>query len=305
MKTLKIALVIALLLPLSVSAAVFERDLSYGMQQDNDVVKLQEFLTTQGVYGGPITGNFYSLTLEAVKQFQGKEGIGPAAGYFGPLTRSKANEKLGTDIEASNAQATQEGGLITKVSSTTEIQLASLLQQIALLQQQVTAMNATKQSVDVLGQKVDQQTQTLTQIQQNTVKLPYVAPPAPEPKKELILAGVDVKSNPSVGRIAEDIFVFYLEDGVKKGGVTVVATSDEERGVWFSEGISRTSTITQFIKDKSGYRDGQPVAFFQYIPMATGTRVLTFTTNGVSVTTRVQGQSEEWLQNPLHLTELP
>lgn len=69
---------------------LFSKDLYFGMQNDSEVTKLQEFLTSEGVYSGPITGNFFSLTLKAVKNYQTQEGISPAAGYFGPVSRAKA-----------------------------------------------------------------------------------------------------------------------------------------------------------------------------------------------------------------------
>ena len=57
-----------LVLPL-IAFASFSRDLQYG-STGSDVTELQEFLTVQGNYSGPITGNFYSLTRQAVVKFQ-------------------------------------------------------------------------------------------------------------------------------------------------------------------------------------------------------------------------------------------
>lgn len=94
----------------SFGAEQFNRDLSFGFQQDSDITKLQEFLSDKGLYSGPITGNFFSLTLKAVKAFQVREGIMPAAGYFGPKTRARANELLGAQVQASNQQAAAETG---------------------------------------------------------------------------------------------------------------------------------------------------------------------------------------------------
>lgn len=69
----------------------FGDNLVWGMAGDARVQGLQQFLTDQEVYSGPITGNFYLLTYEGVRRFQIKEGISPHSGYFGPLTRAKAN----------------------------------------------------------------------------------------------------------------------------------------------------------------------------------------------------------------------
>lgn len=91
-KILKLALVTALFVPFFASAqtVAFGTNLSYG-STGADVIALQEFLTDQQVYTGPISGNFYSLTLAAVKRFQKAEGISPVSGYVGPITRGTIN----------------------------------------------------------------------------------------------------------------------------------------------------------------------------------------------------------------------
>jgi peptidoglycan hydrolase-like protein with peptidoglycan-binding domain len=68
----------------------FKNDLYYGMKNNSEVLLLQKALQSNGVYSGPQTGNFYTLTLSAVKKFQRKYGI-PTTGYVGPLTRGKLN----------------------------------------------------------------------------------------------------------------------------------------------------------------------------------------------------------------------
>lgn len=75
------------------TATPFTQNLSYGMH-GLAVTALQNFLTAEGVYTGPITGNFYSLTLKGVKAFQVKEDITPVSGFFGPLSRASANALL-------------------------------------------------------------------------------------------------------------------------------------------------------------------------------------------------------------------
>lgn len=80
-----------LILPVTAGAISFERDLYHGLSADADVKRLQEFLRAENVYSGPVTGNFFDLTREGVKKFQEREGISPSAGYFGPVTRGRAN----------------------------------------------------------------------------------------------------------------------------------------------------------------------------------------------------------------------
>ncbi len=54
---------------------------------------MQEFLTDQGFYAGPISGNFFLITVEGVKKFQKANGINPT-GYFGTKSRAVANQIL-------------------------------------------------------------------------------------------------------------------------------------------------------------------------------------------------------------------
>lgn len=73
-------------------AYFFSKNLYFGLTNDQDVTELQKMLTRLGYYTGPITGNFFSQTQEAVRKFQVAKNISPASGYFGPLTRKMANE---------------------------------------------------------------------------------------------------------------------------------------------------------------------------------------------------------------------
>lgn len=78
---------------LGATAFNFSSNLTLGMSGDN-VTQLQNRLTTEGVYSGPITGYFGHLTLAAVKAYQTKYNISPASGYVGPLTRAQLNNNL-------------------------------------------------------------------------------------------------------------------------------------------------------------------------------------------------------------------
>src|SRR3989344_9616510 len=107
-----LVIVLFLIIPLSVSAKTFDSNLYFGITNDPDVQMLKEFLTDQGVYSGPITGNFFSLTLAGVKNYQSQNNITPAAGFFGPITRSKANDILSVQLNTSDQQAVTETGAI-------------------------------------------------------------------------------------------------------------------------------------------------------------------------------------------------
>lgn len=90
--------------PHVILAASFERDLFFGLSNDAEVIRLQEFLRDQGIYKGPVTGGFFALTREAVKKFQQEKDILPAAGYFGPKTRAIVNAVLGKAPAVSREQ---------------------------------------------------------------------------------------------------------------------------------------------------------------------------------------------------------
>lgn len=110
MKKISLSIFLALSLLVAIPALAaqsFNSNLSYGMTGNADVQALQQFLTVQGDYSGPISGNFFSLTQQAVKKFQQVNGISPSSGYFGPLTRAAANALL-----------SQQGTGVSKTSST-------------------------------------------------------------------------------------------------------------------------------------------------------------------------------------------
>lgn len=90
----------------SVNCKIFEQNLSYGLKNNSEVKCLQEFLKSQEKEIYPealITGNFLSLTKQAVIRFQEKyaeEILHPldltqGTGFVGSKTREKLNSLLG------------------------------------------------------------------------------------------------------------------------------------------------------------------------------------------------------------------
>jgi len=71
----------------------FLKDLEYGLTADSDVKELQTLLQKLGLFDGPVNGNFFNLTRQAVIKFQETNGIS-AVGRVGPQTRAKLNELL-------------------------------------------------------------------------------------------------------------------------------------------------------------------------------------------------------------------
>lgn len=110
-KAIFLGLLFVLIVPFT-SHAALDANLKYGMKGDS-VTELQEFLTDQGVYSGPVTGNFYSLTLAAVKAFQAKQNVSPISGYWGPLSRAKAQSLL--DLNISDNEEKVETGTVTPI----------------------------------------------------------------------------------------------------------------------------------------------------------------------------------------------
>jgi len=91
-KKILLSITILFLPQVLLAAEPFLHDLYFGLSNNPEVARLQEFLREQKIFTHPEnTGNFFTITLEAVKQFQRAHQIKPSAGYFGPLTRAKAN----------------------------------------------------------------------------------------------------------------------------------------------------------------------------------------------------------------------
>ncbi len=105
----KIILTLALLLPLTSSAAIIPT--WYGQKGDN-VIELQEYLIANNYLQGIATGNFYSLTLKAVKAYQ-KDNNLPSTGYVGKLTSALINQDLDTQTASSTEEQVQETGTTT------------------------------------------------------------------------------------------------------------------------------------------------------------------------------------------------
>ncbi len=108
---------------LGVSTFNFTNDLSVG-SRGNDVTELQNKLTKEGVYSGPITGYFGSLTLAGVKAYQAKYGISQV-GSVNSLTRAQLNGSQVAGVSTVNSAA------VNAQIATIQSQLAALLQQLA------------------------------------------------------------------------------------------------------------------------------------------------------------------------------
>ncbi|MGC9610945.1 MAG: peptidoglycan-binding protein [Minisyncoccia bacterium] len=106
----------------------FTAKLQKGSKGD-DVTELQNRLTAEGVYSGPITGYFGSLTEASVKALQKKYSIS-AIGVVGPATMAKLNSSL---VEA------PAGGQVlgASTSAETEAKITALRTQMTTLMTQL------------------------------------------------------------------------------------------------------------------------------------------------------------------------
>jgi len=89
--------------PSSLTCSAFDQNLYFGIRNDSRVRCLQEFLKSQGIDiypEGLVTGNFLTLTQQAVIRFQEKYtadilaplGLERGTGFFGPSTRQFINK---------------------------------------------------------------------------------------------------------------------------------------------------------------------------------------------------------------------
>lgn len=157
-----------LFIPLFAGASL-DANLYYGLRNNSDVKQLQEYLIGKGFLTGSATGNFYSLTLNAVKKYQAKQSINQT-GYVGILTRTAINNDLAVQLQGSNKQATAETGATPLTPETQKITndiVSSLQAQIQLLQRQLVQIQ----------QQTNAQQQTIQQIQQNTQQIAQNATP--------------------------------------------------------------------------------------------------------------------------------
>lgn len=169
LKLLPYAIVLAMLVPFSASAAL-TTNLKYG-SHGSAVTELQEFLISQGDMTGTATGNFYALTLAGVKAFQSKEGIAPVSGFWGPLSQSKASIILSPDLSVSNQDEQTQTGTVAPpvvtpapVSDTgTQTQIQSLTSQLQTLTQQFQTQTKVQQQIQQNTQAIAQNTTPVVQ----------------------------------------------------------------------------------------------------------------------------------------------
>ena len=279
---------LGLLFPFAAFASL-NTDLQYG-STGQDVTALQEFLKQQNVYSGPISGNFYSLTLTAVKKFQSAEGITPVSGYVGPVTRGEINQILAGQVSTSEGSATatqppvdlsQQASTTTQGNSSSLIQ--SLLAQLAALNDRINSLQQTQQQVASSTQAIVQNTQQVAQntqkIVQNTTPTAVSTPTPPPVVNGISLTVNNVQVPFSQGFDEIDVTAVYTENGIPTGSGSAVNSSPNIPTFSFSTSDGQSGTGTKVC-------EGNPINWcgedWSFVPKALGTTKITASANGIS-----------------------
>jgi peptidoglycan hydrolase-like protein with peptidoglycan-binding domain len=117
------------------SGFVFTNYLSPGVTS-GDVTQLQNILTSQGYYSGPITGYYGSLTEAAVVAYQAAHGI-DQLGVVGPATRAALNAGATATTASPSSSSTQGDGYVFS----NFLDVGSSGQDVTELQQRLTTLN--------------------------------------------------------------------------------------------------------------------------------------------------------------------
>src|SRR3989339_2175613 len=97
----------------------FTRSLTVGSRGD-DVTCLQNYLKTGGHLSVNATGYFGSLTKAAAASWQSANGVAPAVGYFGPISRAKYDSLMATTVSSSSSSVASSAGSSSSVAATGE-----------------------------------------------------------------------------------------------------------------------------------------------------------------------------------------
>ena len=153
-KTIIFLLVLALLIPGFVFATI-NQNLYYGLTGNSGVTELQEFLISKGFLTGRATGNFYSLTLSAVKQYQTSKQINPT-GYVGSLTRQAIAQDLSnTSTTPNNLAPTVFSGYLLLTKNTKYANQSFSIPQQNIKFADFNLQNKTTESVNINNIEVD------------------------------------------------------------------------------------------------------------------------------------------------------
>jgi peptidoglycan hydrolase-like protein with peptidoglycan-binding domain len=94
--------------------------LKYGQKNNSEVRELQTFLKSQGLYNGPVTGNFLTLTRASLKNFQKKYGL-KQSGLLDESTLKKITEIQNLQNNSQSTNNLQENQTTINTSSSLDI----------------------------------------------------------------------------------------------------------------------------------------------------------------------------------------
>ena len=120
------------------ASAFFEKNLKYG-DRGEQISELQELLISEGFMTHSATGNFYSLTLKAVKAFQTAHNL-PSTGFFGIMSRAVANSLITQDEEifgGIEATSTPVIPIAEQKTKELEVKIDTLTQQVQTIIQPI------------------------------------------------------------------------------------------------------------------------------------------------------------------------
>jgi len=299
-KILFLLFIFSLIIPL-VSFASIDTNLKYG-SRGTDVSELQDFLISKGFLTGQATGNFFSLTRNAVVSYQISVGV-PSTGFVGPMTREKINtELLQADTSSNQAEITETGLVVsipTKDDPVTILQkqidslLAQLRQLNSQVQAQTTIQQQTQTTLQQTQQNVQQTQQNVQQIQQNTTPpITVIQPSTPTIVKDLIVTS-DKTSVQITGWSSSIITAQFTENG--KPVPVEVSFSGPDDSKKFK--IVQTSSGSEcggipFLIKQDGVMGGgcsqDGKISFRYQPKSLGTHTVNITANGISKSINIE-----------------
>lgn len=219
-------IILTLLIIPNLLFASFDKNLGYGAKGE-EVKELQEFLISEECMTGEATGNYYSITVKAVKCFQGKNGIN-TTGYFGTLTRTKANELLTLSMENEEVLGSVEPQTFTLPSG-------------AIVDKNGQVIGQTTESIEMQklqalkDELVNLRTQQAQQAEANRVLLEKIAnPPKIEiPKPVVVIPEVKKEFKYLTAVYSPAGFwveILYSENGEPIEGVPITATIESDNG---------------------------------------------------------------------------
>jgi hypothetical protein len=168
------------------SAVQFNTNLTVG-SKGADVTALQQLLVSKGMLQMPINvsyGYFGSITKGAVARWQAANGISPAVGYFGPLSRAAANSMVGstggttTGGTTTGGTTTTTGGITTPgaegIMTVSAGPLSNTVVNVGQTKVPVLAIRVQAQNSDIAVQRINVNLGTNTSIYNKFFSTLYV-----------------------------------------------------------------------------------------------------------------------------------